>query len=60
MLREVLTVIAERPAEGSHTTVTAEAIPLLQTHTLIGTRILLAGCAGTCKTIQKKLGFFQK
>lgn len=53
----VLTVIAERATEGGHAAVTAEAIPLLQAHALIGTRVLLAGCAGPCNTIQKKLGF---
>lgn len=37
IITEVLTVIAEWSTEGSHTTVTAEAIPLLQAHTLIGT-----------------------
>lgn len=58
LFREVLTVIAEWPTEGSHTAVTAETIPLLQAHTLIRTRVLLAGCAGPWKTIQKKLGFF--
>lgn len=56
MCAQVLTVIAEWAAEGSHAAVTAEAIPLLQAHALIGTRVLLAGCAGPCNTIQKKLG----
>lgn len=43
-----LTVIAEGPPVGGHGAVTGEALPQLQTHSLMVARVLRAGGAGTC------------
>lgn len=40
------TVITQRPSERCHAAVTAEALPLLKAHSLVGTRVLLARSAG--------------
>lgn len=41
-----LTVVTQGSPEGGHAAVAAEALPLLQTHALVGARVLLAGGAG--------------
>lgn len=41
-----LTVITQWTPECCHAAVTTEALPLLKTHSLIGTRVLLARRAG--------------
>lgn len=43
-----LTVAAERAAVGGHGAVTGEALPQLQTHSLVMAGVLRAGRAGTC------------
>lgn len=40
------TVITQRSSKCRHAAVTAEALPLLETHTLVGTGVLLARSAG--------------
>lgn len=42
----VLTVAAVCTPIGRHGTVAGEALPLLETHPLIGAGVLRAGCAG--------------
>lgn len=49
-----LTVITQGSSEGGHAAVAAEALPLLQTHALVGARVLLAGGAGTWTRRRKK------
>lgn len=44
-----LTVTAERPPVGGHGAVTGEALPQLQTHSLVVAGVLCAGGAGTCR-----------
>ena len=41
-----LTIVAERSAERRHAAVAAETLPLLETHPLVGTGVLLAGGTG--------------
>lgn len=43
----LLTVAAERPPIGGHGAVTGEALPQLQTHSLVVAGVLCAGGAGT-------------
>lgn len=57
-----LTVITQGSSEGGHAAVAAEALPLLQAHTLVGARVLLAGGAGAWR--RRKMatlwaGFYQ-
>lgn len=44
-----LTVTAERPRVGGHGAVAGEALPQLQTHSLVVAGVLCAGGAGTCR-----------
>lgn len=45
----ILTVAAERSSVSGHGAVTGEALPQLQTHTLVVAGVLCAGGAGACK-----------
>ena len=45
----LLTVTAEGSPVGGHGAVAGEALPQLQTHTLVVAGVLRAGCAGTCR-----------
>lgn len=44
----VLTIAAVRAPVGRHGAVAGEALPLLQTHPLMMTRVLRTGAAGSC------------
>lgn len=48
-MRSVLTVIALYASVGGHGAVTCVVLPLLDTNTHVGTRVLLTGGAGTCR-----------
>lgn len=45
IIQAVLTVVAVSPRVRRHRAVTGEVLPLLDAHTHVGARVLLAGCA---------------